>query len=161
MLFSSKSWCFKNLIKVSKIWKKIAPAPEVPTGRTLGFLDQEAVPFHQTRGRPRSRSGRLLVRPKDKAHVLWRGNMCFSGIVFLELQPYRDFRTSSAWREFNYCFPNNPTQNRDDKSIILIQCSKMDVSLVTIFSLFWWIRYYYIEPVGFIFNVHGSNLLSC
>ena len=40
----------KILLKFQKSEKKkVAPSSEVPTGRTLGFLDQEAVPFHQTR----------------------------------------------------------------------------------------------------------------
>ena len=84
--------------------KKCITHTEVPTGRTHGFLEQETVPFHQTRGRTRSRRGKAAVHPKDKEHVLsGEREYVLQWILFLELLPYTYF-ISSAWREFNYCF---------------------------------------------------------
>ena len=40
--------------------------------------------------------------PKDKERVL-SGETGLQWILFLELLPYR-YVSSSAWREFNYCF---------------------------------------------------------
>ena len=95
----------KILLKFQKSEKKkCSTHSEVPTGRTLGFLDQEAVPFHQTRGRTRSRREKADVHPKDKEHVLsGEREYVLQWILFLELLPYRYF-SSFAWREFNYCF---------------------------------------------------------
>ena len=93
----------KILLKFKKSEKKkVATSSEVPIGRTLGFQDQEAVPFHQARVDSSLPSPASGPTPKDKERVL-SGETGLQWILFLELLPYR-YVSSSAWREFNYCF---------------------------------------------------------